>query len=55
MVQIHIANDLPAMAIEGAIQPVSGVLPAAIAAVVAGHDLTCPHGLKACQSIPRLA
>ena len=54
-VQIHIANGLPAMAIEGAIQPVSGVLPAAIAAVVAGHDLICPHGLKACQTIPRLA
>ena len=43
------------LALDGAIQPVSGVLPAAIAAVVAGHDLICPHGLKACQTIPRLA
>ena len=31
------------LALDGAIQPVSGVLPAAIAAVAAGRDLICPH------------
>jgi magnesium chelatase family protein len=31
------------LALNGAIQPVSGVLPAAIAAVAAGRDLICPH------------
>ncbi|NDG36813.1 MAG: ATP-binding protein, partial [Alphaproteobacteria bacterium] len=61
-VQIHIANGLPAMAIvgladwrnrvngyvrHGAIQPVSGVLPAAIAALAAGRELICP---SACGS-----
>ena len=31
------------LALDGAIQPVSGVLRAAIAAVAAGRDLICPH------------
>ncbi len=31
------------LALDGAIQPVSGVLPVAIAAVAAGRDLICPH------------
>ena len=31
------------LALDGAIQPVSGVLPAAIAAAAAGRDLICPH------------
>ena len=31
------------LAFDGAMQPVSGVLPAAIAAVAAGRDLICPH------------
>ena len=31
------------LALNGAIQPVSGVLPAAIAAVAASRDLFCPH------------
>ena len=31
------------LALDGAIQPVSGVLPAAIAAVAAGRDLICLH------------
>jgi predicted ATPase with chaperone activity len=31
------------LALDGAIQPVSGALPAAIAAVAAGRDLICPH------------
>ena len=31
------------LALDGAIQLVSGVLPAAIAAVAAGRDLICPH------------
>ena len=31
------------LALDGAIQPVSGVLPAALAAVAAGRDLICPY------------
>jgi magnesium chelatase family protein len=31
------------LALDGAIQPVSGVLPAAIAAAAASNDLICPH------------
>ena len=31
------------LALDGAIQPLSGVLPAAIAAAAASCDLICPH------------
>ena len=49
-VQIHIANGLPAMAIVGladkAVAESRERVRAAIAAVVAGRDLICPHRLQ---------
>lgn len=41
--KVEDALVLGELALDGAIQPVSGVLPAATAAAAASRDLICPH------------
>jgi len=42
------------LALNGAIHPVSGILPAVIAAVAAGRDLICPHDCGSEAALTRL-